>query len=82
MSKKMPTPNPSDCLLPIGSTVASPVIEGLWTTDDLANYLQVSPRLVQRMRSAGKLPEPIRVGRLPRWRADVIMGWVEQGGRS
>jgi hypothetical protein len=82
MPKKMATPNPRDCLLPIGNTVAPLVTERLWTTDDLATYLQVSPRLVQRMRSAGKLPEPILVGRLPRWRADVIIGWVEQGGRS
>jgi hypothetical protein len=45
----------------------SSAAEPLWTTADLAAYLRVSPRFIQRQVSAGKLPRLIMIGRLPRW---------------
>lgn len=54
--------------------------ENLWTTTDVAAYLRVSPRFVQRQVSAGKLPRPSMVGRLPRWAPSVIRDHVARGG--
>ena len=49
-------------------------LDPLLTREDLALYLKVSPRQVDAMR--GELPAPIKVGRLPRWRASDIAEWV------
>jgi excisionase family DNA binding protein len=54
----------------------------LLTIEDLAALLKCSRRLVERMRSAGKLPPPdLHVGRMPRWKAATIRAWIEKGGR-
>jgi len=50
--------------------------------DDLAALLSCSRRLVERMRSAGKVPKPdIKIGKMPRWRVETIRRWIEGGGR-
>jgi len=49
-------------------------LDPLLTREDLAEYLKVSPRQVDAMRR--ELPEPIKIGRLPRWRASDIAEWV------
>jgi predicted DNA-binding transcriptional regulator AlpA len=41
--------------------------------------MQVSPRTLWRLLSAGKLPEPIRVGRSVRWRMSDIREWIDSG---
>jgi predicted DNA-binding transcriptional regulator AlpA len=48
----------------------------LWTRDDVAEYLSVTPRQIDNLRA--KLPAPIYVGRLPRWKAGEVMQWVDQ----
>ncbi len=49
----------------------------LWTRDDIAEYLQVTPRFVDQIRH--KMPQPLMLGRrLPRWQAGDIMDWVRQ----
>lgn len=59
------------------------VIEPLLTIVDLAKALSCSRRLVERMRSSGKLPRPdMHVGRMPRWQAETIRGWINQSGRG
>ncbi len=47
----------------------------LWTRDDVAEYLQVTPRQVDNLRV--KLPAPLMIGRLPRWKAGEVMQWAE-----
>ncbi len=57
-------------------------IEPMLGIDDLAALLSCSRRLVERMRSAGKVPRPdIKVGKMPRWRVETIRRWIEGGGR-
>jgi hypothetical protein len=57
-------------------------IESLWSLDDIARRLKCSRRLVERLKSAGKLPPPdLRVGRMPRWKEETIRAWIERGGR-
>ena len=59
----------------------APGMEPLLGIADLATYLNCSRRLVERMRSAGKVPPPdLHVGRMPRWKPETVRRWTEQGG--
>lgn len=51
----------------------------LITAQDAARLLKVSTRSVWRMRSAGDIPSPIRVGAAVRWRMDEIKKWITDG---
>lgn len=59
------------------STISTESI--LVTADELGSMLKISTRTLWRMRSAGKLPQPIRVGGSIRWRASDIEAWVTAG---
>jgi excisionase family DNA binding protein len=39
----------------------------------------VSRATWHRLRSAGKLPPAVRLGRAVRWRRDEIAGWIQSG---
>lgn len=51
----------------------------LATPKQVAELLQVSTRTLWRMRSAGSLPTPIRLGSAVRWRRDEIEQWILAG---
>jgi len=51
----------------------------LLTDAELATLMKVSRRQVWKLLSMGRLPEPIRLGRSVRWRADEIRRWIEDG---
>ncbi len=51
----------------------------LLSVRELANRLKVSTRHVWSLLSSGRLPEPVRVGRSVRWRADDIDQWIRLG---
>ena len=54
----------------------------LWSIVDIATYLNVSRRGIERLKSACRLPKPtLFVGCLPRWSPELIRGWVAEGGR-
>ena len=58
-------------------------IEPMLHIDDLAALLSCSRRLVERMRSAGKVPKPdIQIGRMPQWKAAMIRAWIERRGKT
>jgi len=48
----------------------------LITAAELARLLQVSTRTLWRLRSAGELPEAVRLGGAVRWRLDEIRKWI------
>ena len=56
-----------------------PSVEPLLDVDDLAAWLTCSPRHIYRMTDAGKLPAPIRLGALVRWRRADIENWLAAG---
>jgi hypothetical protein len=57
-------------------------IQPLLSLDDVARTLSVSRRFLERLRSAGKVPEAdFMAGRCPRWRVETIRAWIEGGGR-
>ena len=49
------------------------------TARQLAVLLQVSTRQVWRMLSAGRVPTPIRVGGIVRWRMAEVENWIAEG---
>lgn len=51
----------------------------LLSVKDLAESLNCSKRHIRRLTDAGRMPPPIRVGRLLRWRRDDIARWVADG---
>lgn len=57
---------------------AAPAVEPplLLTRRDLARELRLSLRELDRMRARGELPEPIRLGRSPRWRRSDVLDFL------
>jgi excisionase family DNA binding protein len=51
----------------------------LITAKKLAQLLGVSTRTLWRLRSAGQLPEPMRLGGAVRWRVDEVQEWIAGG---
>lgn len=46
---------------------------------ELARQMNISERTLWRLLSAGKVPEPVRIGRNTRWRQAEVSRWIEQG---
>lgn len=51
----------------------------LISVDELATILDISPRTVWRLLSAGKLVQPLRIGGAVRWRYREIIDWIDAG---
>ncbi len=45
----------------------------------VATRLVVSERTVERMVEAGKMPPPMKLGRLRRWRLADVESWIASG---
>ena len=45
----------------------------------VAKMLQVSTRTLWRLLAAGKLINPVKLGRSVRWRKDELMKWIAAG---
>ncbi|QDT53855.1 Helix-turn-helix domain protein [Caulifigura coniformis] len=54
--------------------------EPLLSIKDLCVITGVCRRTIHRIRKAGELPEPIRIGRRPRWRREDIDAWLNRRG--
>jgi excisionase family DNA binding protein len=51
----------------------------LATAQDVAKLLKVSMRTLWRLRSAGRLPSPIKIGAAVRWRLEDLKTWIAAG---
>jgi len=60
-------------------TVSSETTSLLLSARTLAQRLAVSVRTLWRLRSSGKLPEPVHLGGAVRWRKADIDAWVAAG---
>lgn len=49
----------------------------LLRVQDIARMLSISVRSVWKLRGAGELPTPIRLGRSTRWRSSDIHRWID-----
>ena len=54
-------------------------LPSLLTAPQIAELLQLSTRTVWRLRSAGKLPNPVEIGGSVRWNRDEIQRWITAG---
>lgn len=51
----------------------------LVSAEKLAELLDISIRTLWRLRAAGKLPAPVRLGGSVRWRVEEIQKWIAEG---
>jgi excisionase family DNA binding protein len=65
-----------------GRTGAQPSSQPrLLSTTDVAEFLSISRRTLERMLSAGEFPAPDkRIGRMSRWRPETVDNWIENTG--
>ncbi len=54
----------------------------LLTVEDLAALLKCSKRTVRRLVDCGRVPRPVRINGLLRFRATDITTWIEAGCES
>lgn len=59
--------------------MATETVPTLVTAEELAKLMQVSERTLWRLLSAGKVPQPVRIGRNTRWRLAEVLEWIEHG---
>lgn len=57
-------------------TTSSPDV--LLTKSDVAKLLQVTPRTIENLLRAGRLPQPMRLGSHPRWLQSHLTEWLRQ----
>ncbi len=55
------------------------IVRELLDAKSVAILLDCSPRHVVRLADSGRLPRPLKVGRLTRWRREDISDWVLGG---
>ena len=71
------------------TTTTSPVAMGtdgperalaeLLDVQDVAKLLNCSSRTIYRLSSSGRMPRPVRLGALVRWRRGELLDWLDAG---
>lgn len=54
-------------------------MEKLLNIREISEILGVSIEHLRRLRKAGRMPEPLQLGRSLRWAQAVIENWIEDG---
>lgn len=62
-----------------GSALRPTVVPELLDARAVARLLACSVRHVYRLADANRMPRPIRLGTLVRWRRAELMSWLEDG---
>jgi excisionase family DNA binding protein len=68
-------------IIPTGSALPTPAVRppaALLDVAAVAEMLGCSARHVYRLSDAGRMPLPVRLGALVRWRASSIQEWLDQ----
>ncbi len=66
-------------------TAVSPSLESpatLIDVEQVASQLRCSPRTVYRLSDAGRMPAPVRLGSLVRWRRVDVEAWIAGGCKT
>jgi excisionase family DNA binding protein len=61
------------------ATAPEPSTAQLLDVRAVAALLDCSPRHVYRLADAGRMPAPVRIGALVRWRRTVLDSWLVAG---
>jgi len=56
-----------------------PAESALLDVEQVAALLRCSTRHVYRQADAGKMPRPLKLGSLVRWRRALILAWIAEG---
>jgi excisionase family DNA binding protein len=64
---------------PRHTAVAAPQESALLTVHDVARVLNCSARTVYRLADSGRMPRPVKLNALVRWRREIIEQWVGGG---
>ena len=56
-----------------------PVEPVMLTVTGVATLLACSPRTIYRLVDNGRMPPPVRLGSLVRWRREAISAWIAAG---
>jgi excisionase family DNA binding protein len=51
----------------------------LMTVGEVAELLRVSTRMIYRLKDAGRMPQPLKLGGSVRWRRAELMAWIAEG---
>ena len=62
-----------------GRTVGPEPAAELLNVGAVATLLGCSKRHIYRLSDAGRMPRPLKVGALVRWRRVDVLGWIENG---
>lgn len=54
-------------------------MERMLTVKEVAALLAVSTRNVYRLKDAGRIPKPFKIGGATRWRTEDIQKWLNNG---
>lgn len=66
-------------------TALSPLLDSpatLIDVEQVASLLRCSPRTVYRLSDAGRMPAPVRLGSLVRWRRVDVEAWIAGGCKT
>jgi excisionase family DNA binding protein len=58
---------------------AEGVDAAMLTVHDVARMLNCSARTIYRLTDSGKMPRPVKLNALVRWRREVVENWINQG---
>ena len=65
--------------MPVGAICMADVGPLLLTAKELARLLGVAPCTVWTWHAAGRIPLPVKIGGVTRWRRSEIEQWIEAG---
>jgi predicted DNA-binding transcriptional regulator AlpA len=57
----------------------APSDQSLIAASEFARILDVSARTLWRLNSAQRIPAPVRLGGIVRWRLEEIKNWIAEG---
>jgi len=63
----------------VGGDRATRELPAMLAVDDVAGLLACSARHVYRLADMGRMPRPVKLGALVRWRRASIMAWIAEG---
>ena len=62
-----------------GPEAGSGAVPAMLTVHDVARMLNCSAKTIYRLTDAGKMPRPVKLNALVRWRRETVENWISQG---
>lgn len=75
----MEHPARTDSIIPTDSGTSGTPSAELLNVNAVASLLGISSRQVYRLADRGRMPRPVRLGALVRWRRAELLEWIASG---